>query len=647
MRTAGNILCCILLLFCSRLLPAQERARSPFRNTDTIAIAEALSKARLWEDSAPDSAASYYRSAARQSIRAGYREGVIRSYNGLGRSQMLQAQYDAALSSFRQALAHCDTQKDGAHMARICANTGNAFNYLARYAEASAWYYRSALLAERYADPGFPPAYAWSNLSTVLAQLRQYDKAIYYTDRALQQAAPGDYKFIANLLLNKGTLFLEKKELDTASRYLDSAIAYTGRHDLPRIRHMALINAANLHMTRKQPGLALKQMLLARKLEASQAVGLSAQTVSLSALGDVYLQLGDYVHAKACFTQAARNTFLLPKERLFLLAKSSELAAQTGDHKEAYGLQQDYHALRDSLQGREVATHVNELETRYRTAEKDRELALQQAGLEQQEQRLARKNLWIGFSACLILFLLVLLAFRQLYQRQQDKLARHNREIERLQARIEGEEQERRRLAQELHDGVNNQLAGARAYLSALGNLFPEISREDYFRKTGQILDQAAAELRRTAHHLLPDIVGRKGLAEAIRDFCSQLNAQDRTQIEFHAYGRFGQQSPELSLNIYRIVQELTGNVLRHAEATEATVLLNEHPEEISLIVEDNGKGMPEQLQSKGIGLLNVQQRVEACKGSLQIEPGNPGTIISIFLPRKAPFSATGNPNLQ
>lgn len=604
--------------------------------SDTADIRSRIAAAKKMAVTDPVQAAGKFRYLMQQSMQLAYSYGIVVSGIESGNLEVRDGNYEAALLFYNHALAACDAATRPLFAALIHNLTGNVCNLQARYEQASFYYYKAVQLAEQYPARQLPPSYAYSNLATVLAQLRQYDKALVYAAKALHAATQlRDTALQVNQLMNLGVISYEQKDIQQALSYLEAAAALALHgHDFVSL-HKIRVNTAAVYMELGEPRKALQQLLEAAELESVHHIAYHERNVTLSSIGDVYLQLKQWDKARTYFAMAWTGSGQLPKERLFLLQKLAELKTNTGDYKGALALRRQYETLSDSIESRAVTLQVHEMETRYRTAEKDREIAFKQAHITRQAQQITQKNLWLAITALGILLLLLSGGAAWFYTRQKNKITERNRQIEMLQARLEGEDDERQRLAQELHDGIGSQLAGAKSYLLALGNAHPELAEHHYYRRTGQILNETAADLRRVAHNLLPGVISSSGLADAVQAYCKDLGQRSDLDIEFHAYGNFSFVAPVLSLHIYRIIQELLHNVVKHAGASEAIVLLNEHPAEISILVEDNGKGISESTGSKGIGLTNIRKRVDLLSGNMQIESaGQQGTIVSIFLPK-------------
>jgi signal transduction histidine kinase len=203
--------------------------------------------------------------------------------------------------------------------------------------------------------------------------------------------------------------------------------------------------------------------------------------------------------------------------------------------------------------------------------------------------------------------------------KQQQEAMQREQEIERLKAMMKGEEQGRTRLARELHDGIGGMLTAIKMNLSAARKKYPELARFDPLTEITFMLEDTGAEIRKTAHNLMPDVLVRKRLPEALMIYCEQITAHDQLQIDLQFHGAFDQLTKATELMLYRIIQELLQNILKHANATHAVVQLREYEGKLSLTVEDNGEGFDTEAQSGGFGLLNLRYRVAALQGHISI----------------------------
>ncbi|WP_158605962.1 sensor histidine kinase [Taibaiella sp. KBW10] len=569
-----------------------------------------------------------------------FEKGMLVSGIELGLAYARKGQYDIALRKLEQALLLAE--KYPAYLGIVHNRIGNVYNYQSDFEKAAYYYQQAALLSEKHSASVMPASYAYSNLATIMAQQKQYHKAVYYIDKAIIYARQQkDLPLLATLLLNKAVNLNNQEQRVAALIILDTAAQIARSTHNMSLLFTILINAGSINLYLEKAPTALQKLKEAEQISAKQDVSLFEQVSLYGIIGDTYLQLKAYDQAKAYLDLAWEHAETIPKEKMFLLAKKSELAHALGNDQQAYRLSQEYHRFKDSLHEQDITLQVQEMETKYRTLEKDKEIVQKQSHIADQRQQIAHKNLWIALSALTIFIILSFLVFAYIRNNNKQKLLKRNSEIERLQSVLIGEEAERQRLAQELHDGVNSQLAGAKGYLITLSQWFPEIASSEPYTKSKDIIDETAVELRRLAHNLLPNALNL-GLKEAVKHFLQQIQSGTETQFEFHGYGTFGALDANQSLNIYRIIQEIVHNVLKHARATEVIILLNEYSKEYSLIIEDNGIGMPDTALQEGMGLHNIRRRVQALQGSISIESAaQKGTLFSIHIPKTNQHSST------
>ena len=181
-------------------------------------------------------------------------------------------------------------------------------------------------------------------------------------------------------------------------------------------------------------------------------------------------------------------------------------------------------------------------------------------------------------------------------QRQKNKnkeiiALQQQEEITKLEALIDGEEKERRRIAQELHDGLNGDLSAIKYRLSTLEESgLSEIDTEN-LNKVIDMIDESCAQVRSISHNLMPASIVDYGLLETIKEFCSKINVSRSVKIDFQSFGNPVELSKKIETVIYRIIQELVTNIIKHSKATEAMVQLNYREDELFITVEDNGIG--------------------------------------------------------
>ncbi|MGF1636923.1 MAG: sensor histidine kinase [Cyclobacteriaceae bacterium] len=220
--------------------------------------------------------------------------------------------------------------------------------------------------------------------------------------------------------------------------------------------------------------------------------------------------------------------------------------------------------------------------------------------------------------------------------KNKDKLAKIKvekqtleRERQVIKALMEGEEKERHRVSRELHDVVNGNLAAMKLNLNLANN-----------NNYDELLDQTMNEIRRLSHNLMPDVVKKFGLNVALDQYFAGFSDAYGWHVDFQFIGEASLLTDEASLHVYRIIQELINNSIKHAGANELLVQLIVNEGKLSITVEDNGKGF-DIVKAKstydnglGMGLNNLENRVNYLNGSFDIQSSSEtGTSIYIVIP--------------
>ena len=205
------------------------------------------------------------------------------------------------------------------------------------------------------------------------------------------------------------------------------------------------------------------------------------------------------------------------------------------------------------------------------------------------------------------------------------------------EAVLKGEEKERTRLAKDLHDGLGGMLSGIKYSLNTMkGNLIMTPENHQAFERSMDMLDSSIKEMRRVAHNMMPEALVKFGLDTALRDFCNDINQSGALRVTYQSIGLQDASIDQTTgITIYRIVQELINNTMKHAAARTAIVQLSGRQHLLTVTVEDDGKGFDTSIlrQAGGIGWSNIINRVEFLKGKLDIDsqPGK-GTSVHIEL---------------
>jgi two-component system NarL family sensor kinase len=349
-----------------------------------------------------------------------------------------------------------------------------------------------------------------------------------------------------------------------------------------------------------------------------------------------YMRVNKYNDALKAL-EIAMDSQLYPN--LSELGNNSELMSvvykKLNNDRLAYQWAKKSLALKDSLYNLNLYKEISNLEGEFRFNEKEKEILKLQS--EKFESELKAKNQrllnWLlGFGGA-VLFL-ALLVVANFYKTNKQHNAHKLREIEQqkelqiAQAIMEGEERERQRLGRDLHDGLGGALSGIKIKLSSQQkNISSPVLDESILQ-----LENSIKELRSISRNMMPETLLRSGLETAIRDLCVSFT-NDSVDIEFQSNEIQNDMQIVSQVNIYRIIQELLTNAIKHAQCNKIIVQCIQNQDKFLITVEDNGKGFSYQNleKSKGIGLNNVQNRVNYMKGSFTVD-SHQGTTINIEL---------------
>lgn len=369
---------------------------------------------------------------------------------------------------------------------------------------------------------------------------------------------------------------------------------------------------------------------------------------NLYSLSKLYDRLGQYDLAMSLMNEYSALALTMKDLplRLHSLELMAGIAYRQHNADAAYDFLRQYVTLADSLQEKDVTKKLHELEVRYQSSEKENRIMQLQHENERQEFALQKNRLLLSLMGVIMLSLLIVAALSYQFYRNGRKLLEqqkqlHKFEVERirqehqislLSAMLEGQEQERTRLARDLHDGLGGLLSGIKLQLSTISPSLDVEQSQGLVENTMQRLDDAMDELRRIARSLMPEILIKYGLGEATIEYCRGLKKTGVKNVVCQVFNFQTTMEHTRQVVLYRIMQELVNNAIKHADAEQILVLLQQTGDTVFLTVEDDGKGFDVAAGSKlkGAGMANIQARVDFLGGKIDIqsETGTGTTIL-------------------
>jgi len=594
---------------------------------------------------------TYLRQGLQLAGKNGYLLTVGKYYTGIG--QMMTGRLDEAETSFQQAangMQKFGTKEAQAFRARALYSYGVVQQLKDNQKEFTELLTNQVIpLAQQSGDSVFLGK-CYFALGMVFKNTQQYAKAEQYGLRAVElferhKAAPE--QLLAGYHALAEAYLLQQKS-SAARTVLDKALPILRPY--PHSEYFLDYYAADAmyYTSLNQYAQSLssidKGILLAQQLhEVRKELRLQGQKLN------VYFNQKNFPKAREVMnymlSQPAWAAYTT--NRMITFMTMAEAYAGEGNMKMAFEWQKRYSSTSDSFYQGRLQNDIAAMEVKYQSREKQQKIAVLEA--QQQQNILKAKSarlLNVLLSAGTI-FLLITTVLLIIYYRNKRKLARQQeinyqqqlRELQQeqqlrfAQAMLEGEERERLRVARDLHDGLGGMLAGIKINLSQQGP-----SKDGNLDGVIQRLDQSLSELRRIARNMMPESLLKLGLSMALKDLCESLITSE-TAIDFQVYGVDPGMDPAIQANIYRIVQEVLSNAVRHAGAGHIMVQCSQNGHVFLITVEDDGRGFdPAQLdKAEGIGMINIRNRVDYLNGKLDISssPGQ-GTVVNIelFLPQ-------------
>ncbi|MCF8275254.1 MAG: sensor histidine kinase [Flavobacteriales bacterium] len=594
----------------------------------------------------PDSAIHFGNKALKWCAKSGRDSLVPGIYNRIGVAYDIKSMPDSALYWYALALKEAKLKKNLKTEAGALNNIGLIYWNQGATEKAIDHYIRSAEIFERIGDDiGLGNNY--NNIGLILNEDHQFDKSLRYHRQALQIRQRANHTYgIAASYTNIAQVFLYREipDLDSTEHYVLMSIPLKIKlNDLYGLAR-AYNCLADVHLGRKDFDQALEYLI--KTLRIQQAIGNSEGYASTYYnIAEVYRMLNDrktmlsYLDSAQTVAESHDDKALLWK----VYWEKAKTLSKLGRFEDAYPYWMSYVAIKDSLVNAERSLQVQELETQYRTAEQETEIADKKVALAEAKLKIENQTKWvIGLLSGLVMLVLLGFALLQRSKRksQAEKDAALIKERERgISAVIEATEEERKRIAKDLHDGIVQTLTALSLRLQKGFSMIKDVSDEQRTRyaESKAMLDESIAEVRSISHQMMPRVLSERGLIPAIEDMLGKSLGSTDINYEFEHHKVEGERFPEnLEISVYRISQELINNIIKHSDAKAVSVQLLKSKTHLILVIEDNGKGFKfdsEQNQN-GIGLMNISSRAKAMNGEVNYQPSpEQGTVATIRIP--------------
>lgn len=585
-----------------------------------------------------------------------------------------------------------------------------AINYKKRglLGESKKWHLKGIEVSQKYHEKNLFYTHT-HGLALVYSELGDYKNALKLFKQCLDYKE--DPEIIYGSYINIGDIYAAQKEYELSNQYLNKANALCQQQNNNNCKAIIAISlAANFEAQHKKTE-ALRLYNEAIKIADANEYNQIALMARLNT-GNMLLESKKYDQAKVIYLSGLDNALKLGllHDQTVIYKALKEIAIAQEDYKNAYHYTNQYYKIQDSITHLQNQKEINELDVKYKTSQKEKEIeALQfenatrklilenqneairnmrlqeeisnkinenkilffrgssekkrsEISLLKKDQQLKaleidqqKKTRWFTIVAFLVLLIPITGLLFQYYKRlkaqrllnsKQAEISSQkisgilkDQELKLIKASISGQDKERERISQELHDSIGGNLAAIKLQLNHLASTsFSNIENINLQ------LDETYQQVRSLSHTLLPKKFSQNKFCEVLESYLNNISAASALKISFLAYPKkaINEMSEGIQIEIFKIIQELLTNTIKHAKASQIEIQLNLVEGDLNVLFEDNGVGFNTGNYTPGIGYINLEARIKKLSGSLLIDSKlKRGTIVNIEIPS---FEVIANP---
>lgn len=590
--------------------------------------------------SEPNRAISMAEDAASKALELNYSYGLGNAMHKLSVVYRFQGYYDKAIQYADSALGFIEKDKATSLRAAINSNKGVCYRYKSEYEQALT-YYQTAIDLHRKANQITDVATVLNNIGVMFMYMESYDKALNYYNQALEiQREEKNRKEIANIYNNYAIVYANQGLLDSSLTYFKKS--YAIEKELNNLQGMSesINNIGAVYYYMGDIDGAIEQFRESYKIDSTLG-DIRGQISTLSNIAEMTNESGNPKKAINILEKCLKMAIEIDSknDKQIALANLASSYQNLGDYKTALEYHMQYVGVHDSVLGESQQEIIQELETQYQTKEKEQRIKIQDLELEEADLKIeARNNMLLGLSGILVLALIAgFLGYRFVESKRDAELQRAiaAEQQKQLDAVISATEQEKRRMARELHDGIGQQLSSIKLGLSNLSNQMSSVLPEklEKFKTIEKVVDDSARDVRELSHRMMPKALSELGLGSALKDSAEKSLAINNIQYQYSDETNGERFNSQIEVNMYRVAQELINNMLKHSGANRVSIDLFKENSALVLAFKDDGKGFDPDAD-EGHGLLNIKSRLKQIGATLSYEfPREGGTEVTIKTP--------------
>ncbi len=560
---------------------------------------------------------------------------LLTSYLNLSEIYLLQRKFNDSKTIILKALKIANDLNYINIKCKLNINLGHIYTYEDKLNKALTVFENNLVIAKKN-NLNKRTCDLYINLANLYRINKKSIKAINTYKKSITLSSKANYyKGLAKAY--NGLAYLKRAtNIDSAFIYHKKALEIAKRTNNKYLESVISLNLGDLYLTQNQYNNGLKN------LKQSEEVINKVKNYYL--LHYLYLSKGIYYEKKHNNVKAIENyelainkygKYIDGHQLMHSYWLVSGVYEHTNDFEKANFYLNKHIELNDSLMNITRIKEFEQLRTKYEVEKKDNKIIL--LTKEKQLEKSKKNNIIIGASGVLAILLLLTYFLRnkiktqKIVQKNRQKLFTQELKTKKALSLIEGQENERNRLAKELHDGLGGQLAGVKSIIQT-------ISTDNIQEKTiivNKHLSSSIKSLRNISHDLSATFLKNKDFDVLIQQLIKQSfeNKTIQTEISIFPSQKINELSERYKLNIYRVLQESFQNIIKHAKANfvSVSILIDE---EINMLIEDNGIGFNTNIKTNGIGLQNIKDRIQSLNGTLHVDSElNKGTTLNINIP--------------
>ncbi|MBX7107672.1 MAG: sensor histidine kinase [Chitinophagales bacterium] len=574
----------------------------------------------------------------------GVKEGYVQLIDVLFNLSLPQQAYHAIAR-----LDSLNNPPDPRFSYRIAFDRGRYYAYESEYDSAVIHLLRALTIAESQ-DMEAPVIKVSSELGIVYQQMENGNKAEEFHRKNLESAIQTGNKVLQAMMLNNLGIDFDLQDMsDSALHCWNNALRlFEENRDTEGV--MDVKN--NLGLKYKDLGDYSKSIQYFNEVLAyrEKVHDLDGKVRTLTNLGSAYNKSKMYGQSLEVYFRALNlldsiQVNLRKDKQKSLYHNISNVYWNMNDYKSALSYYQRYSRLKDTLFNEAKSKQIADVQQKYETEKKEQVNKI--LTLELLKKTRERNVLTGGLLLIVLMAFLLLSYYRQrallhkknvlIEQQKVDDLLKDS-ELKTYNAMMEGQEEERKRIASDLHDRLGSMLSTVKMHFNALEEKVENYQSQNViqFERANQLLDEACDEVRKISHNLHTGMLMHFGLQAALRELMESIEGSGKIKTRLLFYGLPERLHQPLEIGIYRIIQECISNILKHAAAKNITVQLNKLERQLNIVIEDDGIGFDVKASKAktGMGLKNIDARARKLHGTFAIDstPGK-GTTAIIEIP--------------